>query len=515
MKGHTYKRCPCGVLRDHEGRRINCQKKHGSWYYAHEVPASPQGKRRQTFRGGFPTEREARQALNRALAAVSRVGYVEPTRLTVGEYLEVWLSGKARLRSNTRRSYRGHLDLYLKPGLGHLRLVELRDVHIERLYAALPLLGRTQLEPDSPEELHRLLSVRSGPAPVRPMGPTSIRRVHATLMSALNTAVKRKLIDANPAAHVELPSGRRPRAVVWTPERIAAWRRTGVRPAVAVWTPDQAGRFLDAAARERLYPLFHLIAYRGLRRGEAVGLRWEDVHFAGRSLTVTQQVVQLGWATEVGEPKTDTGTRTVSLDDDTLRVLRQWQETQEAEARTWGAAWTDTGLVFTREDGSGLHPASVTDLFQAVYAKAELSPIRLHDLRHTAASLALQAGVPMKVVSEQLGHSSLAITADTYTSVLPAVAQAAAEAVAGIVPRTRPTIGALVTDGPPSSRTGAADEEPSAAALAVRWQFGPENDSGRPPRRVNALVRGGAPSGTRTPNPLIKREPEAFPRGPA
>ena len=88
-----------------------------------------------------------------------------------------------------------------------------------------------------------------------------------------------------------------------------------------------------------------------------------------RALTVTQQVVQLGWATEVGEPKTDTGTRTVSLDDDTLSVLWQWKETQEAEAQAWGAAWTDSGLVFTRQDGSRLRPASVTDLFQAVRRK--------------------------------------------------------------------------------------------------------------------------------------------------
>ncbi|HKG50765.1 MAG TPA: site-specific integrase, partial [Actinomycetales bacterium] len=201
-----------------------------------------------------------------------------------------------------------------------------------------------------------------------------------------------------------------------------------------------------------------------------VGLRWEDVHFAGRALTVTQQVVQLGWATEVGEPKTDTGARTVSLDDDTLRVLRRCKETQEAEARAWGAAWTDSGLVFTREDGSGLHPASVTDLFQAVSARAGLPPIRLHDLRHTAAGLALQAGVPMKVVSEQLGHRSLAITADTYTSVLPAVAQAVAEAVAGIVPRTRPVAAALGGGERSGLPAGAAADEPSAAALAVRWQ---------------------------------------------
>jgi integrase len=127
------------------------------------------------------------------------------------------------------------------------------------------------------------------------MGATSIRRLHATLMSALNSAVKRRLLPAHPAAHVELPSARRVKAVVWTAERIAVWQRTGVRPVVAVWTPQQTGVFLDAAAEHRLYALFRLIAYRGLRRDEAVGLRWEDVDLQGRSLNITQQVVQIGW----------------------------------------------------------------------------------------------------------------------------------------------------------------------------------------------------------------------------
>ena len=196
----------------------------------------------------------------------------------------------------------------------------------------------------------------------------------------------------------------------------------------------------------RLYPLFHLIAYRGLRRGEAVGIRWPDVELQAAQLRITQQVVQLGWATEIGKPKTYGGERTVSLDDATVRVLRRWREQQGAERAATHGAWQDTGLVFTREDGSQLHPDYVSDTFHRIITEAGLPPIRLHDLRHTAASLALQAGVPMKVVSEQLGHSSLGITADTYTSVLPAVAQAAAEAVAGIVPRRDPQGGVVALE---------------------------------------------------------------------
>ena len=489
MKGHTYKRCPCGTLRDDHGRRVNCAKRHGSWFYAHELPPAADGKRRQSKVGGFATEREARQALNDALAQIHRGAHIEPNRQKVGEYLDQWLTGKAKLRSSTRRSYQEHVALYPQPALGHLRLADLHDVDIERLYAAMRLLGHDDNTAEPTPELDRLLRARNGAPPRRPLRDATIRRVHATLMSALNTAVKRKRLGHNPAMHVEVPTGRRPRAVVWTDDRVAAWKRTGVRPAVAVWTPEQAGAFLDRAQHHRLYAVYHLIAYRGLRRGEAVGLRWEDLDLDAGHARITQQIVQLGWATEVGEPKTDSGARTISLDQvATVTALRQWREAQDAERHQWGAAWTDTGLVFTRENGTQLHPDMVTDTFARISRAASLPPIRLHDLRHTAASLALQAGVPLKVVSEQLGHSSLAITADTYTSVLPAVARAAAEAVASIIPRESPS-----GDGAAAFpfRSHGAHEEAEMEIITKA-------------RSKKAQVRRGGPPGDRTQNPRIK-----------
>ena len=304
---------------------------------------------------------------------------------------------------------------------------------IEALYQAMRQLGREAPAPLSPM-LRRLIKARTVPA-YRPLSDARIKRVHAALMSALNTAMKRQLISYNPAQHVEVRPGRRPRAVVWTDEQIESWKRTGIRPAVAVWTAEQTGRFLDAAQPERLYPLFHVIAYRGLRRGEAVGLRWEDVDLDRAQLRIRQQVVQLGWETQIGEPKTASGARPVSLDANTVNVLREWRAEQQRERQAMGDAWQHTGFVFTDIDGSGLHPDVATDTFQRIARGAGLPPIRLHDLRHTSASLALAAGVPMKVVSELLGHSSTVITADTYTSVLPEVATAAAEAVFQIIPR--------------------------------------------------------------------------------
>lgn len=168
------------------------------------------------------------------------------------------------------------------------------------------------------------------------MSDARIKRVHATLMSALNTAVKRQLITYNPVKHVEVRQGRRPRAVVWTDEQIASWKRTGIRPAVAVWTAKQTGQFLDAASGGRLYPLFHVIAYRGLRRGEAVGLRWEDVDLDRAQMRTRQQVIQLGWETQIGEPKSASGARPVSLDANTVQVLREWRAEQHRERLAMG-----------------------------------------------------------------------------------------------------------------------------------------------------------------------------------
>jgi integrase len=482
VKGSTFKRCGCV---DAAGKPLGAScprlrgKNHGTWYFQAELVAGQGGARRRKRKGGFATRREAQAALVDLLDRVQKRTHVDAGRQSVGEYLDLWMAGKVGLRSSTRRSYEEHLRLYLKPGLGHHRLADLDTTAVEDLYAALRQLGGDIGAKPSPT-LARILERRTTPATV--LSAATIRRVHATLMSALNTAAKRRLIAFNPAAFVELESGRRPKAVVWTDARVAIWRTTGERPKVAVWTPAQTGAFLDHASDDRLYPLFHLVVFRGLRRGEAVGLRWTDVDLEALTVTVSQQIVQLGWQTERGAPKTDSGARTIALDADTAEILRAHRDRQELECEAWGQGWVSTGLVFTREDGSELHPATVTARFHRLVRDADLPPVRLHDLRHGAATLALAGGTHLKVVSEMLGHSSIGITADTYTSVLPEVARAAAEAVARLVPR------ALRRDpaGPISAPSG------------------PQNDTGLPSSRKKAQVKRGAPPGTRTPNPRIK-----------
>ncbi|MDQ3343800.1 MAG: site-specific integrase [Actinomycetota bacterium] len=421
--GTVYKVCTC---KDATGRKLGAacrdlrKPRHGAWYYQFRL--TPMGK--QHRRGGFTSQSQAYAAMDRARAAAS--GPPPEPELSTGEWLQFWLEEKQRsggasaagrkVAATTARGYASHLELYLLPALG-----------------AVPL---RQLQPRDISELFRALGDgQDGRA--RPLAPASVRRIYATLRSALNAAVKQQKIDRNPALLVDLASATRPKAQVWTPERVAVWQRTGRRPSpVMVWTPDQTGAFLDSAVEDPLYALYNLIALRGLRRGEAVGLSWSDVDLDGCSLLIREQVVQLGWRTLRTAPKAGSE-RGLALDTGTVEVLRAHRLRQRAELEFLGLDPDGVTAVFTRVDGQPVHPDYVTRHFTRLITAAALPPIRVHDLRHGAATLALASGVAMKVVQEMLGHSSITITSDTYTSVLPQVARAAAQAAADLVPRRR------------------------------------------------------------------------------
>ncbi|MFC9884464.1 tyrosine-type recombinase/integrase [Streptomyces libani] len=159
-----------------------------------------------------------------------------------------------------------------------------------------------------------------------------------------------------------------------------------------------------------------------------------------------------GWEVYEDDPKTDAGARTIALDSDTVRALKRHRAQQDKDREEWGSAWVETGRVFTKENSEMLHPANVTRRFIELCEEIGLRPIRLHDLRHGAATLAHAAGADLKGIQEMLGHSSIAITADTYTSLLPETDRAIAEATARLVPRARPTKPTTATEA--RRRTG-------------------------------------------------------------
>jgi integrase len=319
----------------------------GSWQWVLEYGRDSNGRRLLTSKAGFPTKAAAQDALQQVVRTL--MTDVNVTSLTVGEYLESWLTGKHALKPKTMALYRDFTTNYLVPNLGDVRLLELRAHHLDRMYANV-VLGRRGL----------------------PLSPSTIRRVHAVLRSALNTAVKRRLLPYSPADHIDLApeNPKRPKP----------------------WTVEECQAFLRDIAHDRLSNLYHLILFTGMRRGEAIGLRWENVDFVGASLSVEQQITEVHGHSVVGTPRTKRGTRVVPIDAATVAMLRRHQEMQDVERTAWGPAWNDAGLVFTREDGRSLRPEYATRHFQALAKQSALRAIRLHDLRHANASLALEAG---------------------------------------------------------------------------------------------------------------------------
>ena len=261
-----------------------------------------------------------------------------------------------------------------------------------------------------------------------------------------------------------------------------------------VWTPELLGAFLDHIVHERLYALYHLIAHAALRRGEACGQRKIDTYLDDASLDVMNQIVQYGWETGMDTPKTDKSVAQVALDQDTVLVLRAHLARQDEERKKAGPAWVESGLLFTNQDGTPLHPAEVTDRFHFLVKQAGLPPIRLYDLRHGAATLALASGADIKVVQQMLRHASVTTTADIYSLVLPELARATAEGVARMVPRNK--INSL---GHPSGTQ--QPEMDSFRGKVIRFDILKPQVSGDADLRSWCT-----PPGTRTPNPLVKSQ---------
>ncbi len=268
-----------------------------------------------------------------------------------------------------------------------MRLADLRENHIRDTHAAMRKITTPAEEDDHSELLRRLAAARAtvkhlpGKRVRRAsLSETRIRRVTAPLITALNQCTA---LPVNPAKGTG-GKIRKNRPLLWTEPRVERWRKTGKRPApVMVWTAAQCGVFLDAIGDDRLYPLYHLAAYWGLRRSELAGLEWSDLDLKKRRLHVRQAEAD----DELDSTKSEDSDRIITIDQDTAAVLEAWRERQLFERLEWGDAWQDSGRVFTREDGQPLRPGHVSEHFAVLVRQAELPPVRFHDLRHGAAAM--------------------------------------------------------------------------------------------------------------------------------
>jgi integrase len=473
MRGSVYSRCFC---RDPEtrkplGRKCTQLKARGhaaGWFFRYDAPRGADGKRRQPEVGPFATQKAAQEELAATLARLGGGAQVPDRSLLTGAYLDTYIAGKINLKPRTRATNREIIELYWKPALGYLRLVDVRDHHVAEAIRQMMLINRPPAEDEKPSEiLRRMLDARADDErrhlaqgekrrkkSTKPLSPARIARAFAVLRAAMNAAVPGKIM-VSPCAGVELPRAPKVRPLAWTAQREAAfwtaldkriratsaernpatvhkqemWAAPDLRPCpVMVWLPSHTGKFLDSIAAERLFVLFCLVAYCGLRRDEALGLTWPEVDL-GECIAYVRET---GGG---GGPKSEAGVRAVPLPAPVMQALKAWRAQQAADQLAWGRDWTDTGRVFTREDGSDVPGQWTSNRFETLAYRAGCPPVRFHDLRHGAASLCKAAGLDTKFISALLGHSRTSFTDATYVLVFPEVAKAAAEAAAAIVPR--------------------------------------------------------------------------------
>jgi integrase len=370
------------------GRVRSCPKCRG--------PLEDKVARRQEFHAGYESKKEAEQELAKVLAALATGVHIEPSKMLLSDFLrsEWLLAIRPTIRPTTFSSYKTHVERHIIPRIGSLQLQQITGVQINLLYA------RLLCEPDSHG---RLLS------------PATVRRVHATLHRALKDAVRWSRLPRNPVDAADPP------------------RAAGFDREMKVWTATEVRSFLVCEQESNLYPLWLLLATTGMRRGEALGLSWEDLDLEAGRLSVKKTLIMNGYATMLSTPKTKKGRRLIVLDQATISALKKLRAQQMKVHLRRGLSWQESQPVFVTEADYPYHPERVSKLFAQAAKKAGLPRIRLHDLRHTYATLALVSGIHPKVVSERLGHANIGITLDCYSHCLPALSEEAAYRVAALV----------------------------------------------------------------------------------
>ncbi|MGB3682882.1 MAG: site-specific integrase [Rubrobacteraceae bacterium] len=350
----------------------------------------PDGKRkRKTLYG--KTRVEVSRKLSEAIARRDRGIVVDDRNLTVGEYLDSWLSDAVRgtIRESTYSRNKYLIESHIKPSLGRRKLKNLNALHIQGLY-------RDRLD--------------SG------LSASTVQKIHHVLRKALTQAVRWDLIARNPADNVKAP--------------------TPVPKEMHPLSAEQARQLLQTARGDRLEALYVMAVHTGMRRGELLGLKWEDVDLdtANPTLRVRRTTTRKGNGYALGEPKTKNSRRTIRLTRGAVEALRSHRVQQAQEKLQAGSLYEDQGLVFAGEGGSLVNPSNLRNRsFKPLLARAGLAEgkarITFHDLRHTCASLLFQRNVHPKFVQELLGHASVAITLDTYSHMLPGMGGEAADAM--------------------------------------------------------------------------------------
>jgi integrase len=349
------------------------KKEGSSWYFQAELGIDlVTGKRKRKKQRGFKTKREAEKALSLVEAEVNKGTYFEPSKMLYKDYIEQWFKGKqTTLGQQTKTVYRGNINHRIIPKLGQIQLAHITPLVIQNYVNELKEEG---------------------------LANATISKLLKMIKSSLENAKDLELISKNPAKKIKIP--------VDTPT------------VMNVWNQEEVIKFLSFAKTNPYFLVFHLAIFTGMRQGEILGLRWEDVDFEKGVINIRQTLSHDG-KTFLAGAKTKTSIRTISLAKETLVLLKTHKLTFNKKRLLLGCSFIDKDLVNCTSIGNQLNPANLRRSFIKLTEGAKVPKIRFHDLRHTHATLLIQNGTNVKVVAERLGHSNVKITLDCYYHVMP------------------------------------------------------------------------------------------------
>ena len=364
-----------------------------SWELTIDLGKDASGKRLRKFVAVKGTKVLAQQKLREILASLDKGLPVDVGKMNVTGYFQRWLEDYVypNTRPRTAERYESDIRLHIVPALGHMQLSKLSPADIQSMEARLLESGKSA---------------------------RSVQHVHAVLREALKHAMRWGFTFRNVAEGVDPPRSRRPE--INPPDAENVWRILGL----ADETPYRTA--------------LHFMAFTGCRRGEALGLRWSDIDLENGAASIVQSLQRLkGKGLVFQPPKSAKSRRAIALDSSTIDLLREHRGNQLLRQVEMEGAYIDQGLVFPGPQGGPLDPSVLTRNFEKLVKKAGLQGVRLHDLRHFHATILLQQGTNPKIVQERLGHSSFAVTMDTYSHVVPGLQEQAAKDFASAMGRAR------------------------------------------------------------------------------
>lgn len=359
------------------------KKEGSSWYFVAELGTDPlTGKRKRKKQRGFKTKKDAEKALALIEAEVYKGTYFEPSNISFKEHIQVWFKMKKNnIGIQTSQIYEGAIENRIIPSLGHVKLAQLTPILLQGYVNDLKDGGLTS---------------------------ATIKKLYNIIKGSLDHAVNMELIPSNPAKKIQLPKDKKKEMNVWELSEVKA--------------------FLKVAIEDRLFTAFHLALVTGMRRGEILGLRWKDVDLDNGVLRIRQTLSKDGRTFLTGA-KTDSGIRSIKFANDTITVLRKQKARIAKEKLQIGSEYEDYGLVVCTSKGTPVNPENLKRTFKRLIKEADVPSIRLHDLRHTHATMLLSQGIHAKVISERLGHSNIKTTLDIYSHVLPSMQEEAANQI--------------------------------------------------------------------------------------